>query len=80
MITVKATASPRRRGWTLWTAAALVLLPALYLLSIGPAFRLLGRGRIPEAAIEQAYYPILWLGQHNDTFSVIMGWYADLWL
>jgi hypothetical protein len=57
-------------------------LPA-YVLSIGPAARLLTHYRddypVLANAIRGFYWPLGFLFKHSETFARIVGWYQDLW-
>lgn len=67
---------PPRFGLAL---AIVFLLLLLYVLSIGPAYRLAATGRISESAFNTTYVPIFWIGQHSDTASQLIIWYCELW-
>ena len=59
--------------------AVLFLLPALYVLSCGPAVALGSHGYLSEEAIETAYYPLSLAGECSDWIGNILEWYVELW-
>ena len=68
-------------SWVIW---ALVLIPLLYVLSIGPAARIYPslRTRSPQAAqaLENLYKPLEILADHWKPFERFIRWYIfDLW-
>jgi hypothetical protein len=68
------------RGGALAVATvAVVALAMLYLLSIGPAFWLLGHGYIPEWPLRYFYAPVGWASRWCDPFKDFMTWYVHLW-
>ena len=77
------TAEPRRRSsWAGWSAAALVLLPVLYVLSIGPIVKLESSGFESDwfwYAAEVFYAPVNWLADQNALFRDWLTYYADIW-
>jgi hypothetical protein len=73
----------RRERWAKLSLAAVVSLPVLYVLSIGPVAWLNTRHRMPESvsrAIKHAHDPIDWLMAHSPKpFDNAIRWYAQLW-
>ena len=76
----------RRRVWPA-VVAALVLLPALYVASMGPVVGLADRGYIPESVLSVLsliYYPatfvISWVCSYSDTAEAVVLWYFDLFV
>jgi hypothetical protein len=59
---------------------ALILLPALYVASVGPVVWLIEKGYLsPESATLQAiYWPLETLVHKSSTASEVLTWYADL--
>jgi hypothetical protein len=59
---------------------ALIVLPALYVASVGPAVWLIDKGYISkESAMLQAiYWPLETLVHNSRTASEVLTWYADL--
>ena len=71
-------ANDQRHGSTavVWLVVVLVLSPALYLLSLGPAVRLLGDS--PISRITAAFYfPLEWLAQSCKPIGAALHWYVD---
>ena len=67
---------------SIWIVAALILVPFLYVLSIGPYVALedgLTRQDWPYWA--QAFYaPIFWAIDHSESADKFFDWYMFLWL
>ena len=64
-------------------AVALVLLPTLYVLSVGPAFALWQAGWIGwerKATLEAVYYPIIVVAANNQGARALFVDYVNLWL
>lgn len=53
---------------------AVLSLPVLYVLSVGPAL-LLWPGQAPRV-VEAFYRPLVWLMEQSETFKAIVEWYA----
>lgn len=74
---------PRKADWTIVAAVVLLLvvvvLPALYVLSIGPAEVLVNKGYLSTATAQTIYYPILIFCQRNDAIGELMESYVSLW-
>lgn len=69
-----------RRSHSVWIAVALIallLLPILYVLSVGP-YAYFSDGAFSESA-QWFYAPLLWLHDHSERFSTIFVWYLNLW-
>jgi hypothetical protein len=56
-----------------------VLLPVLYVLSIGPAEWLAAHGYCSEDAIGYAYGPVVLLYNISETAELVIDWYVELW-
>jgi hypothetical protein len=71
---------PRRGGgtWLLW----LLVLPVLYVLSIGPAARyfFLGSFTPSPRALHAFYSPLNFLYRKSSTVRHSMDWYINLWV
>jgi hypothetical protein len=70
-----------KRGWLSWWIGAAVLLPLLYVLSVGPAAVVMGRsspGGWVFSAIGVVYSPLEWLHGHTS-LDKPLEWYRDLW-
>jgi hypothetical protein len=62
--------------------AVLVLLPLLYVLSIGPVAYLSERGLIEYRAgspIVLFYVPLFWATRQSELFHDVLTWYIELW-
>lgn len=57
-------------------AILLIVLPVLYVLSIGPVARLVPS---PPDWLEAIYFPILWPAEHFEPFREMLEWYLELW-
>lgn len=58
-----------------------LLLPALYVLSLGPVIWLFNHGVIPRnasRAINSFYAPLQWLHDWSDVAGQLLDWYATL--
>jgi hypothetical protein len=73
----------QRERWAKRTLAAVVCLPVLYVLSIGPVAWLNTRHRMPKSvsrAIKHVHDPIDWLMAHAPRpVDHAIRWYAQLW-
>jgi hypothetical protein len=54
-------------------------LPALYVLSLGPAALLLSNGWLSEKGYFALYYPLLAYGGQTEVSSEFLNWYLGLW-
>jgi len=77
--------SDRGHGCLLTSLIALVMLPVLYFLSIGPVLVVFAKlyDVLPawaEKTLMGVYFPIIWLAQNNETFGNIAGAYVGWWL
>lgn len=70
----------RRTTW-IWAVVigAALMMPILYVLSVGPAIWLHGRTTgLGQDIIETVYYPLEWL--HENTFlERPLQWYVEMW-
>ena len=64
---------------TLVTAAIVVLLPLLYFLSSGPAYRLGEAGYLSGNTMRAIYSPLIQLGHFWPTFNEAWKFYLILW-
>jgi len=74
---------PRERTGCGWAAAVcvvlVILLPAVYVLSLGPAVRYYdGCSPAMQNAIETVYAPLVWLHE-NTILEEPLRWYVELW-
>jgi hypothetical protein len=59
----------------------LVVLPCVYVLSIGPAWYLVNNHYGTwRPAFDSLYYPLFALCRHSDTFELIMVQYLNWWI
>jgi hypothetical protein len=65
----------RRFKWI----AILLLLPVLYVLSIGPAFWLFWEGHASMPTIRKVYAPMFWLHKNNKHSAQCIDWYLKMW-
>ena len=56
----------------------LVILPLLYVLSFGPACRLVNEEFMSIETLGVIYSPLLWAGNKFQTFGDFLIWYAGL--
>src|SRR5438128_2082970 len=66
-------------SWAAAIIAILVLLPAVYVLSLGPAVRLTQLEIVSEQATEAAYYPLILLAQNCRPVAMVLEAYVELW-
>jgi hypothetical protein len=74
--------NPRRAkggGWAVLALGLLVALPVLYVLSAGPAFRLVGRGRVDYDTFLVVYGPIGRVAARSEAGVALWDWYKNLW-
>src|SRR4051812_30348485 len=69
----------RGKGWLTWLAVALIVL-ALYVLSVGPTFRLSMRSQSARRTWRAVYAPLIWLLDQNNPVARVFGAYVDLWV
>jgi hypothetical protein len=69
-----------RSNGTAAIAIGLLLLPILYMLSVGPAIWLCNRGAITRRQLFTAYAPIAWIEGRNETFDGALDFYVKLWV
>ena len=67
------TAATRRSMWPI--VAALVLLPVLYVLSIGPATELWRRGYLPHIIFTYGYRPVTLLAKQSSWSEGVLARY-----
>jgi hypothetical protein len=66
-------------GTPLVAAAIVVLLPVLYFLSSGPAYRLGEAGYMSGDAMRAIYWPLIQLGHAWPAFNETWKFYLILW-
>jgi hypothetical protein len=60
--------------------AILLLLAALYVPSVGPAYVLTVRGIVSEPTIRFVYRPLFFAAERSETAQRWLVWYWTLWL
>ena len=63
----------------LWVGIGLVLLPIIYILSVGPAVRMAYAMDWPTPFIEIPYAPLIWVYENSDSFESFIDWYLRLY-
>jgi hypothetical protein len=68
-----------RRSATPVVVAVLVtiLLPVVYLLSIGPAVWLIQHEYLARETARAIYYPLVFAAEHNSWFNAALQWYSE---
>ena len=56
-----------------------LVLPALYVLSIGPASYLFKAGWISEGTVTLVYWPLVRLSQESVVLAEWFEWYENMW-
>lgn len=51
----------------------------LYVLSIGPARRLVNNGHISVETADKVNFPVMWIYHRSETFKSVLDWYGRLW-
>jgi hypothetical protein len=69
----------KRRSWG-WIGWALVALPILYVLSIGPLETLARHGYIDSETVRPAYAPVIWLRDNSTVGRRLIDRYMRLWM
>jgi hypothetical protein len=73
----------RRERWAKRTALLLVIVPTLYVLSIGPFVWLATRRYLPDMAVGAAgffYGPVIWIGRDGPApLKEGIEWYVKPW-
>lgn len=59
--------------------SALVLLPLLYVLSVGPVIMMIERDNLEPEFWEWFYGPLEWLHEHVEITRPFLDWYVRLW-
>jgi hypothetical protein len=74
-----------RGGRTLLIVLAVAMLPALYILAVGPFNWLIIHGYInPDGPLGKflviAYQPLVWISAHGGPIGKLLMWYISLWI
>jgi hypothetical protein len=74
---------PKPLRWLKRAAISLVvaffLLPPLYVLSVGPAWKLVVNGRLSYTVVDAAYSPLFAVVELSETAKEFYTWYVALW-
>ena len=65
-------------GCVIGLVLVILLLPVLYVLSIGPISWLMNRQLIVPASVGRFYWPITYLCQNWAPSGKVIGWWQDL--
>ena len=58
---------------------AILLLPAIYVLRIGPVCVVTSEtDMLDDPTFDTIYAPVLWVYDNNDTVASVLNWYADM--
>ena len=71
--------SERRSPWPAIVLVVVLLLPALYVASIGPAWYMVTADVISFRTYHIAYTPIRWISGHSRGFHRSIKWWKDCW-
>jgi hypothetical protein len=71
-------ASGERGGHGFWPWL-IVLLPVVYVLSIGPVAKMSEAGLIAEATCRVIYAPLIILDRHVPGVEHFLDWYMQMW-
>ena len=71
--------TPKRERSPLVIAIGLILSPALYVLSIGPAVSLMWRGYLSKQTFGRIYAPLNYLRDNFEPIGDTLRWYCSLW-
>ena len=66
-------------GVAILLMVVLFFLPALYVLSCGPAVALASRGYLSEEIFDIVYYPLILASDSSDWINNLLESYANLW-
>lgn len=76
-------AEERRRRSSMTIAAGVLLVPVLYLLSVGPFVWLHRHGALSADAFYRiattVYYPVTWGELKHEGFRHLLHWYVGFW-
>jgi len=66
-------------GLALVVLLIFMLLPMLYVLSVGPADYLVRSGNINGETVRTIYWPLAWLYDSWEPIQPLFEWYLELW-
>ena len=69
---------PRRGSLAVWVAIVVIVLPVLYVLSLGPGVWLDNHGYLSDAA-DMIYWPLDKLYDQWQPAHAFFDWYVELW-
>jgi hypothetical protein len=69
----------RGERWAKWTLAAAVVLPAMYVLSIGPTAWLVSKRHLPTNSFA-IYLPLKFVAESSETANSAIGRYINFWV
>jgi hypothetical protein len=58
----------------------LLALPIIYVLSVGPAYRLTFYGRVPTDSLFMIYKPMFYMANQFRSIDHALDWYIGIWL
>ena len=58
----------------------LLVLPIIYVLSVGPAYGLMFYGRVPTNPVLTIYQPLFHITDHFRCTDRALDWYIGLWM
>ena len=67
-----------RRSWPAVVLAVVLLLPVLYVASIGPAARMAKHGAY-NRTVRVVYWPVFWPSELSDRYDQLLYWYLLQW-
>jgi hypothetical protein len=71
------------KRWATTVAGVLAALPVLYVLSTGPAIRVIAQSNLSfsERLVRayQIYWPLVWVADRCPPFADALMWYVRLW-
>jgi hypothetical protein len=70
--------NPGKNSAALIVIVGVLLLPVLYVLSLGPAVMIVDRTGMGEDFAKIFYYPLIWLHE-NTPLAGPLEWYVSLW-
>ena len=69
----------QRFGMLAWIAVTVVLLPVLYVASVGPAGTLMLYGVMSRETYSRLYNPVWLAAKESPVAWEALGWYVDMW-
>ena len=75
------TSDRKKPGVVFWTSLVLVVVPVLYVLSVGPACWWFARDAefesfLPVRYAPQPYWPVGWIAKRSRPIRKLIGWYV----